>query len=72
MNNMDKDDRDKIFKNDAMESQIQKAENMLKKYKGDKYTFGINCLDAVAKYILEFGDNTLLIISQSSWAATSS
>jgi alcohol dehydrogenase class IV len=70
MNNMDKDDRDKIFKNDAMESQIQKAENILKKYKGDKYTFGINCLDAVAKYILEFGDNTLLIISQSSWAAT--
>ena len=69
MNNMNEDNWDKVFKSAGIESQIQKARHLLKEYKGDKYTFGISCLDAVAKYILEFGDNTLLIISQSSWAA---
>lgn len=51
-----------------MDSYIDEARKLLKNFKGDNYTFGIGCLKILGDYVNEFGDNTLLIISGSSWA----
>ncbi|MCL4386001.1 MAG: iron-containing alcohol dehydrogenase [Cyanobacteria bacterium] len=44
------------------------AIKLLKEYKGDKYSFGLGCFSDLGKFVKEFGDNTLLIISQHEWA----
>jgi len=51
-----------------MKEKIREAENLLKDYKGEDYTFGVNCLDVLGYYVSKFGNSTLLIISSSSWA----
>ncbi len=47
MNNINDSNLDKVFKSNRIKSQIQKAGDLLKEYKGDEYTFGVNCLDAI-------------------------
>jgi len=51
-----------------MKEKVREAQKLLKDYKGKDYTFGINCLDVLGNYVSEFGNNTLLIISNSGWA----
>jgi len=51
-----------------MEDKIRLAEKLLKDYKGDDFSFGVGCLKDISKYVLEFGKETLLIISQHGWA----
>ena len=47
---------------------IKKAYSLIKDYKGDKYSFGLDCLDSIPDHIKRFGDNTFLIISENDWA----
>ena len=51
-----------------MDEKILKAEKLLKDYTKGKYVFGIGCLDSAGDFVLEFGRNILLIISQNEWA----
>ncbi|MCE5329812.1 iron-containing alcohol dehydrogenase, partial [bacterium] len=51
-----------------MEDKIRLAEKLLKDYKGDDFSFGIGCLKNISKYVLEFGKETLLVISQHEWS----
>lgn len=51
-----------------IKEKISNAQKLLKDYKGKDYTFGIDCLDILGNYVSEFGGNTLLIVSGSSWA----
>ncbi len=52
----------------SISENIKTAQRLLCDYKGSTYTFGLDCLDATVEYIREFGNETLLIISGSSWA----
>jgi len=51
-----------------MNEKISSAGILLKEYKGDNYSFGLNCLDSLGKYALKQGNSTLLVISQNKWA----
>ena len=51
-----------------MEDKIKLAEKLLKEYKGSDFSFGLGCLSDLGKFVLEFGKETLLIISQHEWA----
>ncbi|MHB8281155.1 MAG: hypothetical protein ACYDIA_26500, partial [Candidatus Humimicrobiaceae bacterium] len=51
-----------------MEDKIKLAEKLLKEYKGSGFSFGLGCLSDLGKFVLEFGKETLLIISQNEWA----
>jgi alcohol dehydrogenase len=53
-----------------MEDKINQARNLLKEYKGRKFSFGLGCLPDLAEFVLEYGSETLLIISQNEWAAS--
>ncbi|MHB1376435.1 MAG: iron-containing alcohol dehydrogenase [Candidatus Humimicrobiaceae bacterium] len=53
-----------------MEDKINQAGNLLKNYKGRKFSFGLGCLPDLAEFVLEYGSETLLIISQNEWAAS--
>jgi len=52
-----------------MDQKIGRAEQILKDYKKDSYSFGIGSLPAWKNYCLEFGPNFLLLISGSQWAS---
>jgi alcohol dehydrogenase len=56
------------FKNNLMENEIIKAKKILKKFKGDNYIFGLNCLDSTGDLAVKFGEKILLIISGAKWA----
>ncbi len=45
----------------------QRAIGLLQGFKGEKYSFGSEALQAVAEYAAEFGSSTLLIANQSTW-----
>lgn len=51
-----------------MEDKVKLAERLLKQYKGSDFSFGPGCLDDLGKFAAEFGNETLLIISQHKWA----
>ncbi|MHB8278401.1 MAG: iron-containing alcohol dehydrogenase [Candidatus Humimicrobiaceae bacterium] len=51
-----------------MEDKIKLAEKLLKEYKGENFSFGLGCLNDLGRFILEFWDETLLIIPQYEWA----
>ena len=51
-----------------MEDKIKLANKLLKDYKGNKFSFGLGCLPDMAEFVLEYGSETLLIISQNEWA----
>jgi len=51
-----------------MESELIKAKRILRKFKGDNYIFGLNCLGSIGDLATKFGGKILLIISQSKWA----
>lgn len=51
-----------------MENKIKLAEKLLKDYKGDNFSFGLGCLKDIGKFVLDFGKEILLIISQHDWA----
>jgi len=53
-----------------MEDKINQAGKLLKDYKGRKFSFGLGCLPDLAEFVLEYGSETLLIISQNEWAAS--
>ena len=53
-----------------MEDKINQAGKLLKDYKGRKFSFGLGCLPDMAEFVLEYGSETLLIISQNEWAAS--
>ena len=53
-----------------MEDKINQAASLLKDYKGRKFSFGLGCLPNLAEFVLEYGSETLLIISQNKWAAS--
>ncbi|MCX6347816.1 MAG: iron-containing alcohol dehydrogenase [Actinobacteria bacterium] len=53
-----------------MEDKINQAGNLLKDYKGRKFSFGLGCLPDLAEFVLEYGSEALLIISQNEWAAS--
>jgi alcohol dehydrogenase len=53
-----------------MEDIIKLANNLLKDYKGRKFSFGLGCLPDLAQFVLEYGSETLLIISQNEWAGS--
>lgn len=57
----------KVNKEDNLNRLIKNASSLLNKYFRQNYTFGVDCLDAVGRYILDFGRSTLLIISKSRW-----
>ncbi len=46
----------------------KKAQDLLKAYKKDSYTFGTGVIGSLGKYIAEFGRDTLLVISKNDWA----
>lgn len=50
-----------------MEDKIKLAEKLLKEYKGKNFSFGLGCLNDLGKFVLEFGNETLLIIPQFDW-----
>jgi len=52
-----------------MEEKIKQARNLLEDYKGRKFSFGLGCLPDLGEFVLEYGSETLLIISQNEWAA---
>ncbi|MGE5604341.1 MAG: iron-containing alcohol dehydrogenase [Bacteroidota bacterium] len=43
------------------------AIQVLKNFKGDNYTFGLNCLEAVGKYAAEYGKTALVIANRGEW-----
>src|SRR5450830_1251833 len=51
-----------------MEDKIKLAEKLLKEYKGKNFSFGLGCLNDLGRFVLEFWDETLLIIPQYEWA----
>jgi len=51
-----------------MEDTIKIARKLLKDYKGRNFSFGLGCLPDLAEFVLEYDNNTLLIISQKEWA----
>lgn len=51
-----------------MEDIVGKAKKILKEYKKDDYAFGLGCLDKTADFIRGFGEDTLMVISESDWA----
>jgi len=51
-----------------MKDKIKLANKLLKDYKGKKFSFGLGCLPDLAEFVLEYGSETLLIISQNEWA----
>ncbi|MHB1346260.1 MAG: iron-containing alcohol dehydrogenase [Candidatus Humimicrobiaceae bacterium] len=52
-----------------MEDIIKTANKLIKDYKGRNFSFGLGCLFSdLADFVLEFGNETLLIISQKEWA----
>jgi alcohol dehydrogenase class IV len=53
-----------------MENIVKLANKLLKNYKGRKFSFGLGCLHDMAEFILEYGNETLLIISQKEWAGS--
>jgi len=53
-----------------IDKKSQLAIDLLKQYKKDTYSFGLNCFNDFAKFVKEFGNNTLLIISQHDWASS--
>ena len=53
-----------------MEDKVNQAGKLLKDYKGRKFSFGLGCLPDLAEFVLEYGSETLLIISQNEWAAS--
>jgi len=52
-----------------MNNDLINAKRILKKFKGDNYIFGLNCLSSIGDLAIKFGNTVLLIISQSNWAA---
>ena len=48
----------------------KKAQDLIKAYKKEDYSFGIGVMDSLGKYIAQFGQETLLAISQNDWAKT--
>ena len=50
-----------------MEDKIKLAEKLLKEYKRENYSFGLGCLKDLGKFVLEFGNETLLVIPQYEW-----
>ena len=52
-----------------MEDKIKQARNILEDYKGRKFSFGLGCLPDLAEFVLEYGSETFLIVSQNEWAA---
>ncbi len=58
----------KCMLNVILESSINMAKRILKKFKGDNYIFGLNCLDRIGDLAIKFGNEILLIISHSKWA----
>ncbi|MHB1335559.1 MAG: iron-containing alcohol dehydrogenase [Candidatus Humimicrobiaceae bacterium] len=53
-----------------MEDIVKLANNLLKDYKGRKFSFGLGCLPDLAEFVLEYGSETLLVISQNEWAGS--
>lgn len=51
-----------------MEDKVILAEKLLRDYRKDKFSFGIECLNDISKHVMQFGKETLLIISQNEWA----
>ena len=51
-----------------MEDLINRARKLLKDYKGRNFSFGLGCLPDLCEFVLEYGNETLLIISQKEWA----
>lgn len=49
-------------------SEVSEARRILKEWKGDSYVFGQGVLDNVGRFTREFGKNTLVVGSKSSWA----
>jgi alcohol dehydrogenase len=47
---------------------IKTAYSLIKGFKGDEYSFGLDCLENIPDHIRDFGDNTFLVISESDWA----
>ncbi|WP_455367201.1 iron-containing alcohol dehydrogenase [[Eubacterium] cellulosolvens] len=52
-------------------SETAKAEEMLRKWKGDKYTFGTDVLQKVGEYAKEYGSKTILCHSHREWVQSS-
>lgn len=52
----------------SFEREAKIAQELMRNYKGRNYTFGVGCLESVGSYVREFGETTLLIISQRDWA----
>jgi len=53
-----------------MDDKIIRAGGLLKDYKGRKFSFGLGCLPDLAGFVLEYGTETLLVISQNDWAVS--
>ncbi|MHB1254083.1 MAG: iron-containing alcohol dehydrogenase [Candidatus Humimicrobiaceae bacterium] len=53
-----------------MEDIVKLANNLLKDYKGREFSFGLGCLPDLAEFVLEYGSETLLVISQNEWAGS--
>jgi len=45
----------------------EKAKRLLNEFKGDKYIFGIDCLDRISKLVASFGQSCLLITNLGKW-----
>lgn len=52
----------------SLEREAKIAQELIRNYKGWNYTFGVGCLESVGSYVRDFGETTLLIISQRDWA----
>lgn len=52
-----------------MEDELIKAKKILRKFKGDNYIFGLDCLGSIGDLAARFGGKILLIISQAKWAS---
>ncbi len=50
-----------------MNELFNKAEKLIKGWKGDAYTFGVDVLPVVSKYAKQFGDKTLIISGNYDW-----
>lgn len=49
----------------------EKARKLLKEFKGDKYVFGIDCLDKLGSLTLELGQRSLLVTNMGDWDISS-
>lgn len=45
----------------------EKARELLKEFKGEKYVFGIDCLDKLGSLALEMGQRSLLVTNMGDW-----